>query len=324
MNKGGKFMSIKTRKVVIVGSGNVGSHCAFSLAVQGVCDEIIMIDKIEKKANAEAVDLSDTVSYLPHYVTSRKGTFEDCSDADIIVVSLGVPPEPNKSRLDFLEGTIREVDTIIDPIMKSGFDGIIVVISNPVDVVANYILEKTKLPKNRVFGTGTTLDSSRLRRILSHETGIDAKSIQGYTMGEHGDSQMVPWSHVSLGGKPIFDLIKEKPKTFGNLDLDDIEKRAAFAAYEIIAGKGCTEFGIGVGLTEIVKTILHNERKILPATTLLNGEYGQTDVFASVPVIMSKDGIEEIIEINLTNNEKEKFNNSCNIIRSYIEKSKEI
>ncbi|NAS18746.1 L-lactate dehydrogenase [Clostridium butyricum] len=317
-------MSIKTRKVVIVGSGNVGSHCAFSLAVQGVCDEIIMIDKIEKKANAEAVDLSDTVSYLPHYVTSRKGTFEDCSDADIIVVSLGVPPEPNKSRLDFLEGTIREVDTIIDPIMKSGFDGIIVVISNPVDVVANYILEKTKLPKNRVFGTGTTLDSSRLRRILSHETGIDAKSIQGYTMGEHGDSQMVPWSHVSLGGKPIFDLIKEKPKTFGNLDLDDIEKKAAFAAYEIIAGKGCTEFGIGVGLTEIVKTILHNERKILPATTLLNGEYGQTDVFASVPVIMSKDGIEEIIEINLTNNEKEKFNNSCNIIRSYIEKSKEI
>lgn len=317
-------MSIKTRKVVIVGSGNVGSHCAFSLAVQGVCDEIIMIDKIEKKANAEAVDLSDTVSYLPHYVTSRKGIFEDCSDADIIVVSLGVPPEPNKSRLDFLEGTIREVDTIIEPIMKSGFDGIIVVISNPVDVVANYILEKTKLPKNRVFGTGTTLDSSRLRRILSHETGIDAKSIQGYTMGEHGDSQMVPWSHVSLGGKPIFDLIKEKPKTFGNLDLDDIEKRAAFAAYEIIAGKGCTEFGIGVGLTEIVKTILHNERKILPATTLLNGEYGQTDVFASVPVIMSKDGIEEIIEINLTNNEKEKFNNSCNIIRSYIEKSKEI
>ena len=317
-------MSIKTRKVVIVGSGNVGSHCAFSLAVQGVCDEIIMIDKIEKKANAEAVDLSDTVSYLPHYVTSRKGTFEDCSDADIIVVSLGVPPEPNKSRLDFLEGTIREVDTIIEPIMKSGFDGIIVVISNPVDVVANYILEKTKLPKNRVFGTGTTLDSSRLRRILSHETGIDAKSIQGYTMGEHGDSQMVPWSHVSLGGKSIFDLIKEKPKTFGNLDLDDIEKRAAFAAYEIIAGKGCTEFGIGVGLTEIVKTILHNERKILPATTLLNGEYGQTDVFASVPVIMSKDGIEEIIEINLTNNEKEKFNNSCNIIRSYIEKSKEI
>lgn len=317
-------MSIKTRKVVIVGTGNVGSHCAFSLAIQGVCDEIVFIDKNETKANAEAVDLSDTISYLPHYVESRKGSFNDCSDADIIVVSLGVPPAPDKSRLDFLEGTIKEVDTIIDPILDSGFNGIFIVISNPVDVVSNYILEKTKFPKNKVFGTGTTLDSSRLRRILSKETGIDPKSIQAYSMGEHGDSQMVPWSHVYLGGKPIVDLIKEKPDTFGQLDLEDITKRAAFAAYEIIAGKGCTEFGIGVGLTEIVKTILHNERKILPATTLLEGEYGQTNVFASVPVVMTKDGIEEIIEINLTKEEKEQFNNSCKIIKSYIEKANNI
>lgn len=317
-------MSIKTRKVVIVGTGNVGSHCAFSLAIQGVCDEIVFIDKNETKANAEAVDLSDTISYLPHYVESRKGSFNDCSDADIIVVSLGVPPAPDKSRLDFLEGTIKEVDTIIDPILDSGFNGIFIVISNPVDVVSHYILEKTNFPKNKVFGTGTTLDSSRLRRILSKETGIDPKSIQAYSMGEHGDSQMVPWSHVYLGGKPILDLIKEKPDTFGKLNLEDITKRAAFAAYEIIAGKGCTEFGIGVGLTEIVKTILHNERKILPATTLLEGEYGETNVFASVPVVMTKDGIEEIIEINLTKEEKEQFNNSCKIIKNYIEKANNI
>lgn len=317
-------MSIKTRKVAIIGTGNVGSHCAFSLALQGVCDEIIFIDKNEVKANAEAVDLSDTISYLQHYVESRKGTFEDCSDADIVVVSLGVPPSPNKSRLDFLEGTLKEVDTIIDPILNSGFDGIFVVISNPVDVVTHYIYEKTNFPKNKVFGTGTTLDSSRLRRILSKETGIDPKSIQAYSMGEHGDSQMVPWSHVYLGGKPLLDLMKEKPDTFGKLNLDDIAKRAAFAAYEIIEGKGCTEFGIGVGLTEIVKTILHNERKILPATTLLEGQYGQTDVFASVPVVMTKDGIEEIVEINLTDDEQEKFSNSCAIIKEYIEKAKHI
>lgn len=317
-------MKLKTRKVVIVGSGNVGSHCAFSLALQGVCDEIVMIDKIEKKANAEAVDLSDTISYLPHRVKSKKGDFNDCSDADIIVISLGVPPEPNKSRLDFLEGTIKEVDTIINPIMDSGFDGIIIVISNPVDVVSHYILKKTKFPKNRVFGTGTTLDSSRLRRILSTETGIDAKSIQAYTMGEHGDSQMVPWSHVSIGGKNIRDYIKEKPDILGKLDLDHIEKRTAKAAYEIIEGKGCTEFGIGVGLTEIVKTIFHDEKKILPSTTLLDGEYEQTDVFASVPVIIGRDGIEEIVEIELTNEEREKFNNSCKIIKSYIKRAEEL
>ncbi|WP_238860121.1 L-lactate dehydrogenase [Clostridium sp. YIM B02569] len=314
-------MSIKTRKIVIVGSGNVGSHCAFSLAIQGICDEIVMIDKIEKKANAEAVDLSDTISYLPHYVKSKKGTFKDCEDADIVVVSLGVPPEDNKSRLDYLEDTINEVNTIIDPILESGFNGIFIVISNPVDVIANYIWEKTGFPKNKVFGTGTTLDSSRLRRILSDETGIDQKSIQAYCMGEHGDSQMVPWSHVYFGGKPLFDLMKEKTETYGNLNLDELASRTANAAYEIIAGKGCTEFGICVGLSEIVKAILHDEKRILPASTLLEGQYGEENVFASVPVILGKNGVEEIVEINLTEKEKSQFNHTCGILREYIEKA---
>lgn len=314
-------MSIKTRKIVIVGSGNVGSHCAFSLAIQGICDEIVMIDKIEKKANAEAVDLSDTVSYLPHYVKSKKGTFKDCEDADIVVVSLGIPPEDNKSRLDYLEDTIKEVNTIIDPILESGFNGIFIVISNPVDVIAHYIWKKTGFPRNKVFGTGTTLDSSRLRRILSDETGIDQKSIQAYCMGEHGDSQMVPWSHVYFGGKPLFDLMKEKPETYGKLNLDELTNRTANAAYEIIAGKGCTEFGIGVGLSEIVKAILHDEKRILPASTLLEGQYGEENVFASVPVILGKNGVEEVVEINLTEKEKSQFNHTCGVLKEYIEKA---
>ncbi|OOP73206.1 L-lactate dehydrogenase [Clostridium beijerinckii] len=314
-------MSIKTRKIVIVGSGNVGSHCAFSLAIQGICDEIVMIDKIEKKANAEAVDLSDTVSYLPHYVKSKKGTFKDCEDADIVVVSLGIPPEDNKSRLDYLEDTIKEVNTIIDPILESGFDGIFIVISNPVDVIAHYIWKKTGFPKNKVFGTGTTLDSSRLRRILSDETGIDQKSIQAYCMGEHGDSQMVPWSHVYFGGKPLFDLMREKPETYGKLNLDELASRTANAAYEIISGKGCTEFGIGVGLSEIVKAILHDEKRILPASTLLEGQYGEENVFASVPVILGKNGVEEVVEISLTEKEKSQFNHTCGILKEYIEKA---
>ena len=317
-------MSIKTRKIVIVGSGNVGSHCAFSLAIQGICDEIVMIDKIENKANAEAVDLSDTVSYLPHYVKSKKGTFKDCKDADIVVVSLGIPPEDNKSRLDYLEDTIKEVNTIIDPILESGFDGIFIVISNPVDVIAHYIWKKTGFPSNKVFGTGTTLDSSRLRRILSDETGIDQKSIQAYCMGEHGDSQMVPWSHVYFGGKPLFDLMKEKPETYGKLNLDELASRTANAAYEIISGKGCTEFGIGVGLSEIVKAILHDEKRILPASTLLEGQYGEENVFASVPVILGKNGVEEVVEISLTEKEKSQFNHTCGILKEYIEKANTI
>ena len=315
-------MGIKTRKIVIIGAGHVGSHCAFSLAIQGVCDEIIMVDIDEAKAKAHAIDLSDAVAYLPHHVISRMGTLEDCEDADIIVLSAGVPPSSTKTRLDFLGGTLKIVDSILDSIIKSNFDGIFIVISNPVDVIAHYIWEKSGLPKNRVFGTGTTLDSARLRRVLSDETGIDQKSIQAYSMGEHGDSQMIPWSHVYLGGKPLLELIKEKPETYGKLDLDDLTYRTANAAYEIIKGKGCTEFGIGAGLAEIVKTIFHDEKKILPASTLLEGQYGQSGVFASVPVILGKDGIEEIVELNLTEEEQEKFNNSCSVLKEYIEKAK--
>ncbi|NOW83449.1 L-lactate dehydrogenase [Clostridium beijerinckii] len=221
----------------------------------------------------------------------------------------------------YLEDTINEVNTIIDPILESGFNGIFIVISNPVDVIAHYIWKKTGFPKNKVFGTGTTLDSSRLRRILSDEAGIDQKSIQAYCMGEHGDSQMVPWSHVYFGGKPLFDLMKERPETYGNLNLDELASRTANAAYEIIAGKGCTEFGIGVGLSEIVKAILHDEKRILPASTLLEGQYGEENVFASVPVILGKNGVEEIVEINLTEKEKSQFNHTCGILREYIEKA---
>ena len=317
-------MEIKTRKIVIVGSGHVGSHCAFALATQGVCDEIIMVDIDEQKANSQAVDISDAVAYLPHHIEVRCGNLEDCSDADIVVISAGPLPMKNQSRLDTLESTLKVINTIVDPIVKSGFDGIFISISNPCDIIAHYIWKKTGFPKNRVIGTGTALDSSRLRRILAGEIGIDQKSIQAYSMGEHGDSQMVPWSHVSIGGKPIFDLIKEKPDTYGKLDLIDIVKRTAYAGWVVLNGKGSTEFGIGTTLTELVKTILHDEKKILPCSTLLEGEYGQENIFASVPAILGKNGVEEVIEINLTEQEQEEFNKTCGIIQDYIEKAKTI
>lgn len=317
-------MGIKTRKVVIVGAGHVGSHCAFALATQGVCDEIVIVDIDEAKANSQAVDVTDAVVYLPHHVEARQGNLEDASDADIVVVCAGPLPMKNQTRLDTLGATVKIVNTIIDPIVKSGFDGIILSISNPCDVIAHYIWKKTGFPKNRVIGTGTALDSSRLRRILGSEIGIDQKSIQGYSMGEHGDSQMVPWSHVSIGGKPLFDLMKEKPDTYGKLDLPDLVKRTAYAGWVVLNGKGSTEFGIGTALTELAKAIFHNEKRILPCSALLEGEYGQNNVYASVPAIIGKDGVEEVIEINLTEKEQEEFKHTCGILKDYIEKAKNL
>lgn len=315
-------MGIKTRKVVIIGAGHVGSHCGFALAIQGVCDEIVMVDIDKEKANSQAIDLSDTVAYLHHHVETREGSIEECKDADIVVISAGPLPMKDQTRLDTLEATIKIVDTIIEPIVKSGFKGIIVSISNPCDVIAHYIWEKTGFSKNRVIGTGTALDSSRLRRILASEIGIDQKSIQGYSMGEHGDSQMVPWSHVSIGGKPLLDLMKEKSDTYGKLDLPDIVKRTAYAGWAVLNGKGSTEFGIGIALTEVVKTIFHDEKKILPCSVLLEGEYGQNNIYASVPAILGKDGVEGIIEINLSKQEQKEFDYTCGILKDYIDKAK--
>ncbi|NJI80242.1 L-lactate dehydrogenase [Clostridioides difficile] len=320
-------MAIKPRKISIVGSGHVGSHCGFSLITQGVCDELFMIDIDEAKAKAQALDLADAVSYLPHKVSIDKGIFDDCQDSDIVVISVADSSEgplrrQNTTRLDLLRPTIGMIKSIVEPIINSGFDGIFIVISNPVDVVTNYIWEKSGFPKNKVIGTGTALDSTRLRRLLSEETGIAQQSIQAYSMGEHGDSQMVPWSHVSIGGKPLLDMIKDNPTTYGELDLPSIVEKNKKTGISIINGKDCTEFGIGTALVEIVKAILHNEKKILPVSTLLEGQYNETNVFAGVPCVIGKDGIEEIIEINLTEDEQNEFSKSCSVLREHIALSK--
>ncbi|WP_413840470.1 L-lactate dehydrogenase [Clostridioides sp. ZZV14-6044] len=317
-------LSIKPRKVSIIGTGHVGSHCGFSLVTQGVCDELLMIDIDESKAKSQALDLSDAVSYLKHATKIKSGNLDDCKDSDIIVISAGPLPEKNQTRLDTLESTINVVKTIVKPIVESGFDGIFIVISNPVDIITDYIWKVSGFSKNKVLGTGTALDSSRLRRLLSEETNLPQQSIQAYSMGEHGDSQIVPWSHVSIGGKPLFDIMKENSSTYGKLNLDELTEKTARAGWDVLYGKGSTEFGIGTALTEIVKAIFHNERKILPVSTLLDGQYGQKDVFAGVPAIIGINGVESIVEINLTDDEQKKFNKSCTILKEYIQIAKDI
>lgn len=314
-------MGIKTRKVVIVGAGHVGSHCAFALASHGACDEIVLVDIDQEKAHSQAVDVTDAVVYLPHHVSARAGELADCRDADIVVIAAGPLPMPNQTRLDTLDATLAVMNQIIEPLVQSGFNGIILSISNPCDVIAHYLHKKTGFPSHRVIGTGTALDSARLRRILAGELHLDQKSIQAYSMGEHGDSQMVPWSHVSIGGKPLLKWMTEKPQTYGKLDLPDLVKRTAYAGWVVLNGKGSTEFGIGTALTELVKTIFHDERKILPCSVLLQGQYGQQDVYASVPALIGKDGVADILEIDLTAAEQAAFDHTCAILKDYIRRS---
>lgn len=314
-------MTVKPRKVVIIGAGHVGSHVGSSLILREVADEIIYIDIDKNKAAAHALDQYDSISAMSLNTMVRVGDYSDCADADIVVMSVGLQPVPGKTRLEMFDDTMEILQDVVPKLKNSGFNGIIVSISNPADIIADYIRKRLDLPENHVFSTGTTLDSCRLKRVLSEKTGYNRNSIQAYCMGEHGDSSMVPFSHVYFGGKSFDDMVKENPDTLGKISKDEIIGEVRQGGFDIVNGKSCTEFGIGLAACEIVRAVLRDEKRVMPVSVLLNGQYGQTGVSAGVPCVIGKDGVEEIIEISLTPEEKAAFDHSCDVIKSYIEKA---
>ena len=313
-------MKIRKSKVAVVGCGLVGSSTAFSLVTQGVCDEILMIDINEERALGEVLDLRDTIKYLDRNVKVRKANYSDCSDVDIIVITAGAPPQKGQTRLDTLEVSARIVKTIVDPVMASGFDGIFIVVSNPVDIIAHYVYKLSGLPKNQVIGTGSSLDTSRLQNFIAELVNVDPRSVYAYSMGEHGDSQMVPWSTVTVAGKPLNDIIQDNKDMVGDVDLDEIVKKTTLEGWEIYNRKGTTYYGIATACAGIIKAILYDENRIIPVSTLLEGEYGETDVFAGVPTILNRTGAADILEIHMTDEELDKFHQSVEILREYTKK----
>lgn len=304
-------MSISNRKVVIVGAGHVGSHVGYALISQSLADEIVYIDSDHAKAVAQAFDLTDATNYLPVRTKVTAGDYSDAKDAQIMIISAGPLPTGNQTRMDTLGQTIAILKDVTKSIKESGFDGIIVNISNPADVITHYIQHTLNWAPERIFSTSTTLDSARLRRAIALEIGIDQKSITAYALGEHGESQMVAWSAVTIAGKPLSQWREEYPDTFGKLDLDALADAGREGGWTILRGKQCTEFGIGASAAEVVRAIFYNENRVLSVSVLLDGKYGQHDVYASVPAIVGRDGIAEIIELHLTPEEQEKFNASC-------------
>jgi L-lactate dehydrogenase len=309
------------RKIVIIGAGHVGSMCGYALMLRGEADELVYIDIAQKKAACQALALADACAWLPHPPIDRMGNYSDCRDADLVILAIGVPRKPGQTRLDLFDDSMRSAQTIVEPLNRSGFDGIFISITNPADVVCDFVRKRIRLPKNRIFSTGTALDTARLRQVLSAETGIAPASIQAFVLGEHGDSQMVPLSHITVGGRALPDLMREKPDRFGKLDLNRIVATARQKGTDIIEGKGATEFGIGYTLSEIVSAIFHDQRRILPVSPLLEGEYGQSGVHAGVPCVIGKNGVEEIVELSLTPEENAAFNRSCDVIRAFIQKA---
>jgi L-lactate dehydrogenase len=310
-------MPAARRKIVIVGAGHVGSHVGYALATQGLAEEIVFIDIDKKKAQAQALDIYDSTVYLRRRTLVRAGGYADARDADLLVIAAGPLPDlkRNQTRMDTLQETVAALKDVVANIRESGFAGIILDISNPADVITHYVQNRLGYPPKKILSTSTTLDSARLRRALSEAFGIDQKSVYAYVLGEHGESQMVPWSTVTIAGKPVLELIAEKPEKYGKLDLDAVAADGRAGGWRVLAGKGSTEFGIGTAAAEVIRAILCDEKRVLPVSTLLDGEYGQKDVYASVPAVLGRGGVEGILELHLTEPEQRRFSHSCDVMR---------
>jgi L-lactate dehydrogenase len=312
-------MKINKTKVAIIGCGLVGASTGFSLLTQGVCDEILMLDINQEKALGEVLDMRDDVEYLNRNTKVMTGTYEDCGDADIVVITAGAPPKKGQSRLDTLDLSAKIAKSIVEPIMAAGFDGIFIIISNPVDIIAHYVKKISGLPKNQVIGTGTSLDSARLKNFIAETVHVDPRSVYAYSLGEHGDSQMVPWSLVTVGGKKFYDVIEDNPELMKGIELDDIVRKTVRAGWEILDRKGTTSFGIATAAVGIIKAILNDENKIIPVSTLLEGEFGQDNVYCGVPVILNRNGASDVLEIHFSEDESERFKKSADAIRNYTQ-----
>ena len=296
-------------KVVIIGAGHVGSHCAYALAASGVCGEIVLVDSVAEKAAAQALDVADSVSFLDRNVTVRSGGYGECKDADLTVVAIGEPRLPGQTRLDLLGRSVELLKGLGKELKPLRLICPVVTITNPADIVADYLRKSLELERWRCFSTGTLLDTARLVRVISQEAGTDRRGVCAFAMGEHGDSSMVPFSAVTVGGVPFEKL---------GLDKEKILEQTRRAGMDIIEGKGSTEFGIGRALAELAGCILRDAKRVLPVSVLLDGEYGQRGVHCGVPCRIGKNGIEEIVQLDLNDEEQRMLDASCQVIRKHI------
>lgn len=307
---------MKKRRVVIIGAGHVGAHVADTLAAKELCEEVILIDKDEKKAWAHAVDLQDRSVYLGKEVTVREGGYEDLKDAGVCVISASGKIF-REDRLEELDDALDIVDEILPQINRSGFQGIIVSITNPCDLVALYTAMKCDHP---VIGTGTALDSARFRVRIGQALQIAPSAIEAFCIGEHGDSQVQVWSQVRVGGRFLDELVKEMPQRYAALDKKAIETNTTEAGWAIVQGKGSTEYGIGAAAAEVIRAILRDSHQVLPCSIPYKRTPQSPEIYTSMPAVINST-LPQALPLYLNPGEQAAFDASCRLLEQYrIEK----
>lgn len=297
-------------KIVLIGCGNVGMAYAYALVNQHVyVDELVLIDINTERVIGEAADLNHCLAYSPSKIKIKVGDYTDCKDASIVVIAAGANQAPGETRMDLINKNSKIFKTIIHDVMQNNFNGIFIVATNPVDIMTYLTLKYSGLTPNKVIGSGTTLDTARLRFLLSEKINICPKNIEAYVIGEHGDSEFIPWSNANIALKKITTMISKE-------ELDKIEDEVRNSAYDIIKRKGATYYGIGMCLVRITNAIIENKNIILPVSSLDK----KHNICISTPAIVGSDGVQDKIHIPLTEEEKEKLTNSINVIKEAITK----
>ena len=296
-------------KIAILGAGHVGSHVGRALAAGNICDEIVLIDRLPEKAAAQAMDIADALSFPASDARVRAGDCADCADADITVVAIGKAREPGQTRLDLLGDSVRMAHELAGQLRAGGVGGLLVSITNPCDIIAGCLRELLGLDRLRAFGTGTLLDTARLIRVLSGQTGAARQDVEACVLGEHGDSSMIPFSALRIGGKPA----SEAP----GFDPGQALERTHGIGMDIIEGKGSTEFGIGQATAWLCRAILNDAKALLPLSVGLTGEYGLHGINCGVPCVVGRRGIERIVELPLTETEREALLASAAVLQKH-------
>lgn len=305
-------------KVVIVGTGFVGMSYAYALVNQGAVEELVLIDIDHNKAEGEAMDLNHGLAFAPRKMTIRAGDYSECSDAGLVVITAGVNQKDGETRIHLLNRNAQIIKSVVQSIMENGFKGILLVASNPVDILSYVAWKESGLPKSRVIGSGTALDSARLRYEISRYVNIDPRNIHAYILGEHGDSEFVVWSNANIAAKPIMDVI-DTMEEIEFSDLDQIYKDVRDSAYEIIKRKKATYYGIGMALVRITVAIFNNENRIMPISVLNDGEYDiAKDVYIGLPAVINRDGVHHVVHFALSQGEKKKLEKSADILRKNL------
>ena len=312
------MVEINSRKAAIVGCGFVGSASAFALMESGLFSEIVLIDRNREKAEGEALDISHGLPFAKP-IQLYAGDYEDISDAAIIVVTAGAGQKPGETRLDLVKKNIGIFKSIIPEIAKYNKDGILLVVANPVDILTYAAAKLSGFPSNRVFGSGTVLDTARLKYLLGEHLGVDSRSIHAFIIGEHGDSEIAAWSSANVSGIPLHNFCEMRGHFNHNKAMHEIADGVKNSAYEIIEKKGATYYGIAMSVKRICEAIVRDEKSILPVSSLQKGNYGIEGVSLSMPAIVGKHGVEALVPIELNNKEQEDLKKSADTLKTVIE-----